>query len=78
MCDCTAQTARVQSVPEAFAVHTSEFAVNVEGKPKKRLEPNEATFKKHLLLQSSCPKKKEPLMYFTVAVCGSWRAPARS
>ena len=58
MSDFTAQTARVQSVPEAFAVHTSEFAVKVEGKPKKRLKPNEAAFKKHFSFRAVVPKKR--------------------
>ena len=64
--DFCVQTARAQSAAEAFAVHTSELAVNVEGKPKNRLEQNETSYKKHLLLQSSRAQEKEPLMYFTV------------
>ena len=39
-------------------VHTSEFTVNVEGKPKKRLELNEAAFKKHLSFRAVVTKKR--------------------
>ena len=78
-CDFTAQTTRVQTVLEAFAVYTSEFAVNVEGKPKKRLELNEAAFKKHVSLRAvSDQMKRSHLCISLWRFCGSWRAPAQS